>query len=153
MWPDFAPLATPCCGAKEILRVPGLLKKPIGAGTNPPTNRFHCRCTLRKRSGIMSILDGLLKQAVGAVDIQQIAERVGLPADKVESAVAALGAAHHEPTDTVQTASGQTGIEPGKLQEIMQHLGGEEALGKIASLLGQSGGGNPLGGLSSFLRK
>jgi hypothetical protein len=105
------------------------------------------------RSGIMSILDGLLKQAVGAVDIQQIAERVGLPADKVESAVAALGAAHHEPTDTVQTASGQTGIEPGKLQEIMQHLGGEEALGKIASLLGQSGGGNPLGGLSSFLRE
>jgi hypothetical protein len=101
----------------------------------------------------MSILDGLLKQAVGAVDIQQIAERVGLPADKVESAVAALGAAHHEPTDTVQTASGQTGIEPGKLQEIMQHLGGEEALGKIASMLGQSGGSNPLGGLSSFLRK
>jgi hypothetical protein len=101
----------------------------------------------------MSILDGLLKQAVGAVDIQQIAERVGLPADKVESAIAALGAAHSEPTDTVETAAGNTGIEHGKLQEIMGHLGGEEALGKLASLLGQGGGSNPLGGLSSFLRK
>ena len=29
----------------------------------------------------MGILDGILEKAVGAVDLQQIAERVGLPAD------------------------------------------------------------------------
>lgn len=98
----------------------------------------------------MGMLDGILEKAVGAVDLQQIAERVGLPADQVESAVAALGAAHNQPEDTVQAASGQTGIEPSKLQEIMGHLGGEEAIGKIASLLGKGGGG-PLGGFSSLL--
>ncbi|HEX6072901.1 MAG TPA: hypothetical protein VFY95_07835 [Sphingomicrobium sp.] len=98
----------------------------------------------------MGMLDGILEQAVGAVDIQQIAQRVGLPADKVESAISALGAAHPQAGDTVQTAAGQTGIEPGKLQEIVGHLGGEDALGKIASLLGQGG---MLGGLSSFLRE
>jgi hypothetical protein len=32
----------------------------------------------------------------------------------------------------------------------MGHLGGEEAIGKIASLLGKGGGG-PLGGFSSML--
>jgi hypothetical protein len=58
--------------------------------------------------------------------------------------------AHNQPEDTVQAASGKTGIEPGKLQEIMGHLGGEEAIGKIASMLGQSGG-NPLSGLGSLL--
>jgi hypothetical protein len=98
----------------------------------------------------MGMLDGILEKAVGAVDLQQIAERVGLPADQVEAAVAALGVAHSQPEDTVQAAAGQTGLEPGKLQEIMGHLGGEEAIGKIASLMGK-GGGNPLGGLGSLL--
>jgi hypothetical protein len=98
----------------------------------------------------MDMLDGILEQVVGAVDIQQMAQRVGLPADQVESAIAALSAAHPQPGDTVQAAASQTGIEAGKLEEIVGHLGGEGALGKIASLLGQ-GGGNPLGGLSSLL--
>lgn len=98
----------------------------------------------------MGMLGGILERAVGAVDLQQIAERVGLPADQVESAVAALGIAHNQPEDTVQSAAGQTGIEPGKLQEIMGHLGGEDAIGKIASMMGK-GGGNPLSGLGSLL--
>jgi hypothetical protein len=106
--------------------------------------------TIQGRDMTMDMLDGILEQVVGAVDIQQMAQRVGLPADQVESAIAALSAAHPQPGDTVQAAASQTGIEAGKLEEIVGHLGGEGALGKIASLLGQ-GGGNPLGGLSSLL--
>ena len=100
----------------------------------------------------MGMLDGILNQAVGTLDIRQIAERVGLPAEQVESAIAALSTAHNEPTDTVETAAEKTGFDQGKLQEIMGHLGGEQALGKLASILGQ-GGANPLGGISSFLPK
>jgi len=58
----------------------------------------------------MGLLDGLLGQVAGNVDIQNLAAKVGLTPDQVEQAVTALGQAHPQPGDTVQTAADQTGL-------------------------------------------
>ena len=100
----------------------------------------------------MSILDGLLGQVAGNVDIENLATRVGLPADKVEQAVHALGIAHPQPGDTVETAAAQTGLPTDKLQEIVGHIGGESALAQFATLLeGQGSLTDKLNGFASGL--
>ena len=102
----------------------------------------------------MGLLDGLLGQVTSNVDIANLAEKVGLTPDQVEQAMTALGQAHTEPGDTVAAAADNTGIEPGKLQDIVSHIGGEGALGQFASLLqgNEEGGiGGMLGGLKSKL--
>jgi predicted short-subunit dehydrogenase-like oxidoreductase (DUF2520 family) len=98
----------------------------------------------------MGLLDGLLGQVASNVDIQNLAQKVGLSPDQVEAAVHALGVAHPQPGDTVQTAASNTGLPADTLQQIVAHLGGENALGHFASLLGEQGGGM-LGGLASNL--
>ena len=101
----------------------------------------------------MGLLDGLLGQVTSNVDINNLAEKVGLSPEQVEQAMTALGQAHTESGDTVATAADNTGIEPGKLQDLIGHIGGEGALGQFAGLLqGQEGGiGGMLGGLKSKL--
>ncbi|WP_375393443.1 hypothetical protein [uncultured Sphingomonas sp.] len=101
----------------------------------------------------MGMLDGLLSQVTGNVDVDTLAAKVGLTPDQVEQAMTALGQAHGQPGDTVATAADNTGIEPNKLQDIVSHIGGEGALGQFAGLLeGQEGGiGGMLGGLKSKL--
>jgi hypothetical protein len=96
----------------------------------------------------MSILDGLLGQVASNVDIENLAAKVGLPADQVEQAVHALGIAHPQPGDTVETAATQTGLPTDKLQEIVGHLGGEGALAQFSNLL--QGEGSLTDKLSSF---
>ncbi len=99
----------------------------------------------------MGLLDGLLGQVTSNVDINNLAEKVGLSPEQVEQAMTALGQAHTEPGDTVATAADNTGIEPGKLQDLVGHIGGEGALGQFASLLQGGGEGGLLGGLKSKL--
>ena len=100
----------------------------------------------------MSILDGLLGQVTGNVDIENLAKKVGLPADQVEQAVHALGIAHPQPGDTVETAAAQTGIPTDKLQDIVSHLGGEGALARFSSLLeGEGSLTDKLSGIASGL--
>ena len=89
---------------------------------------------------IMGLLDGLLGQVAGNVDIKNLAAKVGLTPEQAESAVTALGQAHPEPGDTVATAATATGLSPDILQQIVGHIGGEGSLGQFASLLGASGG-------------
>ena len=89
----------------------------------------------------MGTFDGILSKVGSSVDINQIAERVGLPPDKVESAIAALGTAHGQQGDTVQQAAASSGIDAGKIQQIVQQIGGEGALSQVSSLLGKSGAG------------
>jgi hypothetical protein len=99
----------------------------------------------------MGILDGLLSQVAGNVDIANLAEKVGLPADQVEKAVAALARAHPQPGDTVTQASQSTGLPTDALQQIVGHIGGEGALGRFAGLIEEQGGLGKLGGLASGL--
>jgi len=93
----------------------------------------------------MGLLDGLLGQVAGNVDVQNLAAKVGLTPEQVEQAVTALGQAHPQPGDTVATAADQTGLPQEALEQIVAHIGGEGALGKFAGLLEQQGGG--LGGM------
>lgn len=95
----------------------------------------------------MGLLDGLLGQVAGNVDVQNLAAKVGLSPEQVESAVAALGQAHPEPGDTVATAADKTGLPTDKLQEIVGHIGGEGALGQFANLLNGAGGEGGIGGM------
>ena len=66
----------------------------------------------------------------------------------VESAIAGLAAGHAAPTDTVETAAANTGIDAGILQQIVGHIGGEGSLASFATALSQHpDAANMLGGL------
>lgn len=100
----------------------------------------------------MSVLDNILGQASEGGTIQNLAAKVGLSPEQVESAVTALGQAHSQDGDTVQSAAEATGLPSDKLNEIVDHIGGEGSLGRFASLLQSEGGlSGALGGLSKFL--
>ena len=99
----------------------------------------------------MSLFDTILSQAAGNASVQGLAARVGLTPQQVEQALAALGQAHQQPGDTVTQASQQTGLPQDKLSQIVGHLGGEEALGPIASKLEEQGGGGLMGEVGKFL--
>lgn len=103
----------------------------------------------------MGLLDGLLAQVTENVDVKNLAAKVGLTPEQIESAVSALAQAHTAPTDTVTTAAASTGLSAETLQQIVAHIGGEGALGNFASLLGQQDGVlGQLGGLAeSFFGK
>jgi hypothetical protein len=85
----------------------------------------------------MSILDGILGQLGGNVDIANLASKVGLDPGLAEKAIAALGAAHPQPGDTVATAAARTGIDSGTLSQIVEHIGGEGALGRFSQILAE----------------
>jgi hypothetical protein len=70
----------------------------------------------------MSLLDGILGQAGEGVTVQNLAKRVGLTPDEAGSAVSALGQAHVQDGDTVQTASEATGLPGDKLNEIVHNI-------------------------------
>ncbi|MBX9732354.1 MAG: hypothetical protein K2X59_13590 [Sphingomonas sp.] len=99
----------------------------------------------------MSMLDGLLGQVTQNVDIKNLAAKVGLSPEQVESAVAALGKAHPAPGDTVQTAASATGLSSDVLQQIVGHIGGEGALSQFATLLGGAGGAGMMGQIGGML--
>jgi hypothetical protein len=98
----------------------------------------------------MGLLDGLLGGLGGADQIAGLAAKVGLSEEQVKAGMAALGKAHPEPGDTVTDAAAATGLPAGKLQDIVSQLGGENALGKISSLIDRDGDGNPLNDLSAI---
>lgn len=95
----------------------------------------------------MGLIDSLLGQVAGNVDVANLAEKVGLSPDMAEKAVAALGAAHPEPGDTVETAAQNTGISSDVLQQIVGHIGGEGSLAQFAGLIAGAQGASGLGGM------
>ncbi len=97
----------------------------------------------------MSLLDSILGQVSGTATVQNLAAKVGLSPQEVESAIAALGQAHGQEGDTVQTAAEATGLPTDKLSEIVQHVGGEGSLGRFASIVESQGGIS--GVLSKFI--
>jgi|SRR5690349_5677244 ATP phosphoribosyltransferase regulatory subunit HisZ len=99
----------------------------------------------------MSILNSILGQVNGDATVQNLASKVGLSPEQAEQAIAALGHAHGQDGDTVETAAQNTGLPTDKLSEIVKHIGGEGSLGQFASLLEAQGGGSSLlGGLKSI---
>ncbi|RYE02007.1 MAG: hypothetical protein EOP61_09695, partial [Sphingomonadales bacterium] len=94
----------------------------------------------------MSMLDGILGQVTQNVDIANLAAKVGLSSEHVESAVHALAKHHQMQGDTAEGAAAATGLPIEKLQEIIGHIGGEGSLGKFAGLL-QGGAGGIAGAL------
>ena len=99
----------------------------------------------------MSILNSILGQLSGDATVQNLASKVGLSPEQAEQAIAALGQAHAQEGDTVQTAAQDTGLPADKLSQIVQHLGGEGSLGQFASLLeAQGGASSMLGGLKNI---
>lgn len=105
----------------------------------------------------MGLLDGILGQVAGNMDVAAIAKQVGIDPAMAETAIAALGKAHPEPGDTVEAAAASTGLDAGVLGQIVQQLGGEGGLGQlsgllkdnpqlagIAGMLDRDGDGNPI---------
>ena len=111
----------------------------------------------------MGLLDGILGQVAGNLDIGAIAEKAGIDPALAEKAVAALGQSQAEPGDTIAGAAAKTGLDTGTLGQIAEQLGGEGALGKIGDLLkdnpqaaglfnmlDRDGDGNPLNDLGGI---
>ncbi|MFN3516567.1 MAG: hypothetical protein ACK4YM_05335 [Novosphingobium sp.] len=105
----------------------------------------------------MGMLDGILGQLGGQVDVGAIARQVGIDPAMAEMAVAALGRSHAEPGDTLECAAAKTGLDIGQIGQIAQMLGGTGALEKLSGLLSDNpqaasilnmldrdGDGNPL---------
>ncbi|MCW3848737.1 hypothetical protein OF829_15985 [Sphingomonas sp. LB-2] len=92
----------------------------------------------------MGILDGILGQVTGNADVANLAAKVGLSPEHVESAVAALAKFHPMQGDTAEGAAAHTGLPLDKIQELIGHIGGEGALAKYAGMLDADGDGNPL---------
>ncbi|MBX9796074.1 hypothetical protein [Sphingomonas sp.] len=103
----------------------------------------------------MGMLDGLLSQLGGNIDIAGLAGKVGLTPEQTEQAMAALGQAHAEPGDTVEAAAANTGLPTDALQQLIGHIGGEGALGQLSGLLGgaSAGAGGILGQVGGMLDK
>lgn len=113
----------------------------------------------------MSLLDGILGQIGGNVDVANLAAKVGLDPSVAEKAIAALGQAHQEPGNTIESAASKTGLDSGVLGQIVQQIGGEGSLGAFASLLkdnpqafgllgmlDRDGDGNPLNDIAGMAK-
>jgi hypothetical protein len=99
----------------------------------------------------MSLLDSLLGQVNGNVDIQNMAAKVGITPEQAESAIMALAQSHTQPGDTVDSAAASTGLGSDVLNQIVGHIGGEGSLGQFASLLESDTGKGILGNLGGTL--
>ena len=113
----------------------------------------------------MGLLDGILGQVAGNLDIGSIAQQVGIDPGLAEKAVAALGKAHPEPGDTLGSAAASTGLDVGTLGKIVEQLGGEGGLGQLSqmlkdhpqaagilNMLDRDGDGNPLDDIAGMAK-
>lgn len=98
----------------------------------------------------MGLLDGLLGQLGGAGQIAELAGKVGLSQEQVQTAMAALGQAHAEPGDTVTSAAAATGLSADTLTSLVSQIGGENALANISGMIDRDGDGNPLNDLAGI---
>lgn len=114
----------------------------------------------------MSVFDGILGQVSSAVDVKNMAAKLGIDPAQAKTAIAALAAGHQAKGDTIETAAANSGLDAGLLQQIVGHIGGEGALGQFASMLGEhpdalsqvtrfldkDGDGNPLNDIAGIAK-
>lgn len=100
----------------------------------------------------MGILDGILGQ-IGGGQLNELGAKLGLSPEQLQAATAALGKAHAEPGDTVESASAATGLSADTLTQLMQGIGGEGTLANISSMLDRDGDGNPINDIAGFASK
>lgn len=99
----------------------------------------------------MGMLDGILGSLGGNAVLDNLAVKVGISPEQVQSAIAALGAAHPQDGDTVTAAAASTGLSADTLQQIVGHLGGEGALASVAAMLDRDGDGSPVNDITSMI--
>lgn len=99
----------------------------------------------------MGMLDGILGSIGGNAVLDNLAAKVGISPEQVQSAIAALGAAHPQDGDTVTAAAASTGLSADTLQQIVGHLGGEGALASVAAMLDRDGDGSPVNDITSMI--
>lgn len=92
----------------------------------------------------MGLLDNLANQAMG-LDVPALAAKVGLKPEVAETVLAALGKAHNDAGDPVDAAVAETGVERDKVQALLAAIGGEDALARVAGLVGGGGMDDTLG--------
>jgi hypothetical protein len=97
----------------------------------------------------MSVFDSILGQVSGAVDVKNMAAKLGIDPAQAETAIAALAAGHQAKGDTIETAAANSGLDAGLLQQIVGHIGGEGALSQFAAMLGEHP--DALGQVGKFL--
>ncbi|WP_293880170.1 hypothetical protein [Sphingomonas sp.] len=99
----------------------------------------------------MGMLDGILGSIGGNPVLDNLAAKVGLSPEQVQSAIAALGAAHPQEGDTVTAAAASTGLPADTLQQLVGHLGGEGALASVAGMLDRDGDGSPVNDITNMI--
>ncbi len=122
----------------------------------------------------MSLLDTVLGQVGGMVNLDDIAAKVGLSTDELkqggETLFSKISSGENPMAAITQTAE-ETGIDAGKLQEMLPAMaekmgveGGGEGLlsqltgeggilGKVGGFLDQDGDGNPLNDVTGMVGK
>jgi hypothetical protein len=100
----------------------------------------------------MGMLDGLLGQIGGAGQLADLASKVGLSEEQVKMGMSALGQAHPQPGDTVQSAADASGLPTDKLQGLLGAIGGESTLNKYASFLDKDGDGQVMDDITDMAK-
>ncbi|MBC2777902.1 hypothetical protein [Parasphingopyxis marina] len=120
----------------------------------------------------MGILDGLLNQSGGGLDLDDLAGKVGLSADQLRTGADSIlgrlaGTGTDDPDVAASEAAAETGLPLDRLQELLpqltQHLGmgegGDGASGGIGGLVEQAkgfldrdGDGNPLDDIADMAK-
>jgi hypothetical protein len=83
----------------------------------------------------MGLLDGILGQLGGNIDLAAMAGKLGIDPALAEQALTALGQSHPEPGDTIQGAAAKTGLDAATLGQIVEQLGGEGMLAQLSEKL------------------
>ena len=103
----------------------------------------------------MSMLDGILNQLGGVVNLDEIAGKVGMTTDELkqggESLFSKLSSGEN-PAEAVQQAAAETGLDASKLQELLPSLAEKFGMDGQDGLLSKlTGEGGLLSGVTGFL--
>lgn len=104
----------------------------------------------------MSMFDGILGNLGSPGNLQAVADKLGLPADKMQALLTEIGAKIGSGETSVAAladTAAEHGVSADGLQELLAQFGGPEAiLGKLGAMFDKDGDGNPLNELSGLAK-